>query len=136
VVAPWAATVRLLRDYSTAAELSPTASEVELAPNRDRKTRQPIGYGHFARAADAIRFAIAGGQPDGKKVPNAYFSTPYCALRLRPHSKTRMRVTVRPRAAQTKRRGTEDSAFYIGSADAVGRHKTLDILNCVRRGCH
>jgi hypothetical protein len=45
-------------DYSTAAELSPTASEVELAPIRRRKTRQPIGYGSFARAADAIRFAI------------------------------------------------------------------------------
>jgi hypothetical protein len=51
-------------DYSTAAELSPTASEVELAPIRRRKTRQPIGYGRFARAADAIRFAIEELPPE------------------------------------------------------------------------
>ena len=37
-------------DYSTTAELFPT---------RNRKSRrQPIGYRRFARAADAIRFAI------------------------------------------------------------------------------
>jgi hypothetical protein len=51
-------------DYSTEAELAPTASEVELAPIRHRKTRQPIGYGRFARAADAIRFAIEELPPE------------------------------------------------------------------------
>jgi hypothetical protein len=51
-------------DYSSQAELSPTASEVELAPIRHRKTRQPIGYGRFARAADAIRFAIEELPPE------------------------------------------------------------------------
>jgi Arc/MetJ-type ribon-helix-helix transcriptional regulator len=51
-------------DYSNEAELSPTASEVELAPIRHRKTRQPIGYGRFARAADAIRFAIEELPPE------------------------------------------------------------------------
>jgi Arc/MetJ-type ribon-helix-helix transcriptional regulator len=45
-------------DYSTEAELYPNAREVELSPVRRRKRRQPIGYGRFARAADAIRFAI------------------------------------------------------------------------------
>jgi Arc/MetJ-type ribon-helix-helix transcriptional regulator len=45
-------------DYSTKAELSPAASKVGLLPTRCRKMRQPIGYGRFARAADAIRFAI------------------------------------------------------------------------------
>jgi hypothetical protein len=30
-------------DYSTEAELYPTAREVELSPVRRRKTRQPIG---------------------------------------------------------------------------------------------
>jgi hypothetical protein len=39
-------------DYRSQAELSPTATEVEIAPIRHRKTRQPIGYGRFARAAD------------------------------------------------------------------------------------
>jgi hypothetical protein len=43
-------------DYSTEAELSPTASGL-FAANR-RRMRQPIGYGRFVRAADAIRFAI------------------------------------------------------------------------------
>jgi hypothetical protein len=51
-------------DYSSQAELSPTASEVDLAPIRHRKTRQPIGYGRFARAADAIRFAIEELPPE------------------------------------------------------------------------
>ena len=45
-------------DYSTEAELSPTASEVGPVPTRSRRMRKPIGYGRFARAADAIRFAI------------------------------------------------------------------------------
>ena len=51
-------------DYSSEAELSPTASEVESTPIRLRKTRQPIGYGRFARAADAIRFAIEELPPE------------------------------------------------------------------------
>ena len=45
-------------DYTTKAELLPTGSATELFPNRTRRGRQPIGYGRFARAADAIRFAI------------------------------------------------------------------------------
>ncbi len=45
-------------DYSTEAELSPTASDVELSPIRSRKMRQPTGFGRFASAADTIRFAI------------------------------------------------------------------------------
>jgi hypothetical protein len=51
-------------DYSTEAELYPTAREVEPSPVRRRKTRQPIGYGRFARAADAIRFAIEELPPE------------------------------------------------------------------------
>jgi hypothetical protein len=45
-------------DYTTAAELFPTGSATELVPSRARRGHQPIGYGRFARAADAIRFAI------------------------------------------------------------------------------
>jgi hypothetical protein len=46
-------------DYSTVAELFPTRSEAELFPAKSRRhRRQPVGYGRFARAAYAIRFAI------------------------------------------------------------------------------
>jgi Arc/MetJ-type ribon-helix-helix transcriptional regulator len=46
-------------DYATAAELFPTRREAELFPSEHRRRRrQPVGYGRFARAADAIRFAI------------------------------------------------------------------------------
>ena len=46
-------------DYSSVAELFPTRSEAVLFPTRSRRLRrQPVGYGRFARAADAIRFAI------------------------------------------------------------------------------
>jgi hypothetical protein len=46
-------------DYSTVAELFPTRSEAELFPAKGRRLRrEPVGYGRFARAADAIRFAI------------------------------------------------------------------------------
>jgi hypothetical protein len=41
-------------DYSTEAVLSPAENKVALRPTRSRKMRQPIGYGRFARAADAI----------------------------------------------------------------------------------
>ena len=46
-------------DYGTTAELFSTRSEAEQFPSRSRRLRrQPAGYGRFARAADAIRFAI------------------------------------------------------------------------------
>ena len=51
-------------DYSDEAELSPTASDVELSLVRRRKMRQPTGFGRFARAADAIRFAIEELPPE------------------------------------------------------------------------
>jgi hypothetical protein len=51
-------------DYSDEAELSPTASDVELSPIRRRKMRQPTGFGRFARAANAIRFAIEELPPE------------------------------------------------------------------------
>jgi len=50
-------------NYGAEAELSPTASEVGLLTTR-RRMRQPIGYGRFARAADAIRFAIEELPPE------------------------------------------------------------------------
>jgi hypothetical protein len=46
-------------DYSTVAKLSPTKTDAELSPAKSRRHRRhPVGYGRFARAADAIRFAI------------------------------------------------------------------------------
>jgi hypothetical protein len=52
-------------DYSTVAELCPTRTEAELLPARGRRVRrQPVGYGRFARAADAIRFAIEELPPE------------------------------------------------------------------------
>jgi hypothetical protein len=46
-------------DYGTVAQLFPARSEAELFPPRHRRRRrEPVGYGRFARAADAIRFAI------------------------------------------------------------------------------
>jgi len=51
-------------DYSTKAELSPTASGVALVGAGRRRMRQPTGYGRFARAADAIRFAIEELPPE------------------------------------------------------------------------
>jgi Arc/MetJ-type ribon-helix-helix transcriptional regulator len=51
-------------DYSAEAELSPTVSEVALLPAGRRRMRQPTGYGRFARAADAIRFAVEELPPE------------------------------------------------------------------------
>jgi len=51
-------------DYNIEAELSSTVSEVGLFPTRRPRMRQPTGYGRFARAADAIRFAIEELPPE------------------------------------------------------------------------
>jgi hypothetical protein len=45
-------------DFDAEAELVPTANEAEVFPTSRRRRRQPIGYGRFACAAQAIRFAI------------------------------------------------------------------------------
>lgn len=46
-------------DYATEAELFDYGTEAELFATSLRKSRrQPVGYKRFARAADAIRFAI------------------------------------------------------------------------------
>jgi hypothetical protein len=46
-------------DYTTVAKLFPGRDGAELFPAERRSPRRgPIGYGRFARAADAIRFAI------------------------------------------------------------------------------
>ena len=46
-------------DYATEAKLFDYSTEAELFSSGPRNSRrQPIGYKRFARAADAIRFAI------------------------------------------------------------------------------
>jgi hypothetical protein len=46
-------------DYSTVAQLFHSRTEAVLSPSSKRRhRREPLGYGRFARAADAIRFAI------------------------------------------------------------------------------
>ena len=46
-------------DYNTVAKLFPTRSKADLLPAKSRRYRRhPVGYGRFARASDAIRFAI------------------------------------------------------------------------------
>jgi hypothetical protein len=46
-------------DYASQAELLDYSTEAELFSGRPRNSRhQPLGYKRFARAADAIRFAI------------------------------------------------------------------------------
>jgi hypothetical protein len=92
-------------DYSTEAELSPTAGEVGLLPARGPRMRQPTGYGRFARAADAIRFAIEELPPelflavqlkvaeerfDGDEIRRLYESVEY-PLARRAASRWRMR---------------------------------------------
>ncbi len=44
-------------DYSIVAELFPTRGEAEFFA-RSQSRRGPVGYRRFARAADAIRFAV------------------------------------------------------------------------------
>jgi hypothetical protein len=46
-------------DYGTEAEVFDYSTEAELFSARSRNSRrQPVGYRRFARAADAIRFAV------------------------------------------------------------------------------
>ena len=45
-------------DYDTEAELFDYCTEAELFSARPRNSRPPLGYKRFARASDAIRFAI------------------------------------------------------------------------------
>jgi hypothetical protein len=52
-------------DYATEAQLFDYDTEAELFPTRNRKSRRPsFGYRRFARAADAIRFAIEDLPPE------------------------------------------------------------------------
>jgi hypothetical protein len=51
-------------DYGTGAELFDYTTAAELFSAKGRKfRRQPLGYKRFARAEDAIRFAIEDMQP-------------------------------------------------------------------------
>jgi hypothetical protein len=51
-------------DYATEAELFDYSVAAELFSNKGRRARrQPLGYRRFARAEDAIRFAIEDMQP-------------------------------------------------------------------------
>ena len=47
-------------DYSTVAELFPSMRDAGVIPatSRRQRRRNPVGYGRFARAGYAIRFAI------------------------------------------------------------------------------
>ena len=52
-------------DYNIAAELVPTKNDSELSSGKRRRHRRyPVGYGRFARAAEAIRFAIEELPPE------------------------------------------------------------------------
>jgi hypothetical protein len=92
-------------DYSTEAELSPTVTEAALFAAGRRRMRQPTGYGRFARAADAIRFAVEELPPelllaaqlkiaeqrfDGDGIRRLYESVEYPLVR-RAASRERMR---------------------------------------------
>jgi hypothetical protein len=51
-------------DYGTDAEIFDYSTAAELFSNKGRKfRRQPLGYKRFARAKDAIRFAIEDMAP-------------------------------------------------------------------------
>jgi hypothetical protein len=51
-------------DYGTDAEIFDYSTAAELFSNKGRKfRRQPLGYKRFARAQDAIRFAIEDMAP-------------------------------------------------------------------------
>lgn len=58
-------------DYGTVAELFPTRGEVRQPPSKSGRRRRPypVGYGRFARAAEAIRFAIE--ELPAELLPNA-----------------------------------------------------------------
>ena len=52
-------------DYNIVAELVPTKNDSELSSGKSRRHRRyPVGYGRFARAAEAIRFAIEELPPE------------------------------------------------------------------------
>jgi hypothetical protein len=53
-------------DYASVAELFPTRAEVGQPPSRSGRRRRayPVGYGRFASAADAIRFAVEELSPE------------------------------------------------------------------------
>ena len=86
-------------DYSAAAELLPTEIAAAVAPVTSRRSRKPSGYGRFARAADAIRFAIEelpsallpganlkvdGERFDGDRIRRLYESAAYPLARRAP----------------------------------------------------
>ena len=93
-------------DYNTVAKLFPTGSKANLLPAKSRRYRRhPVGYGRFARASDAIRFAIEELPPellldtclevDGRRfdvdgIRRLYESGEYpLARRARSHERTR-----------------------------------------------
>ena len=57
-------------DYRTPAELFPCKSDAAHVPAKRRPSRPPAGYGRFAHAAYAIRFAIEELPPE--LLPNAW----------------------------------------------------------------
>jgi hypothetical protein len=84
-------------DYATEAELFDYSTEAELFSTKGKNSRrQPLGYKRFARAADAIRFAIEELPPqflsgtylevdearyEGKEIRHLYESIDYPLVR-------------------------------------------------------
>jgi len=84
-------------DYATEAELFDYGTEAELFSTKGKNSRrQPLGYKRFARAADAIRFAIEELPPqllsgtylevdevryEGKEIRHLYESIDYPLVR-------------------------------------------------------